>query len=373
MRRRLASRRRAVRELVGGHEHFAVLDSSLSHGRFIRCNSNSCLSEDAVIVLSSLSTRLSMSLVTTPYVGIDVSKLTLQLEGPCARSTGQIANEPVTVQRELTRLRTLYPNLHLVCEATGGYERLVLATAHALAIPITLADPWKVRHFAMGLGWLEKSDAIDAGVLRKYAEAAKVAPTKATDAGYVVLRDWVQLREHYVQRLSDEQTFGQTLANAETRAWVEKRCAQLEIEIEEIEAKISDFLQTQAPELNDRVQTLCLVSGVGLRIATALLAHVPELGSFNDQAIAKLVGVAPIVDDSGLRSGNKHIARGRADARRVLYQAALVAAQHNEHLRPFYQRLRLAGKPAKVALIAVARKLLVFLNSLLKPAFMKPV
>jgi len=309
-----------------------------------------------------------MSSIATPYVAFDVAKRTLQFEGPCRSSTGKILNQAAVLVRELTRLHQLYPTLHLICEPTGGYERLLLATAHALAIPITLVDAWKVRHFALGLGWLEKSDPIDAGLLRRYAQTAELRPTPPPEPAHAQLRDWVQLRDHYVQRLTEEQAFLQSVANAAVQSRVQEECEHLEALLEEVDARISEFLETQAPFLNDKVQTLCLVSGVGLRISTGLLAYLPELGHYTDAAIAKLAGVAPIVDDSGERSGNKHIARGRATARRVLYQAALVAAQHNEYLKPFYQRLRAAGKPAKVALIAVARKLLVFLNSLLKPA-----
>lgn len=313
-----------------------------------------------------------MSAIAIPYVAFDVSKRTLQFDGPCRQSTGKVPNQAEPLVRTLQRLRALYPTLQLVCEPTGGCERLLVATAHALQLPLTLVDAWKVRHFALGLGWLEKSDPIDAALLRRYARTAAVAPTPPADAHHARLRDWVQLREHYVERLGQEETFRQTLGHAQFQARVQEECDHLAALIAELDAQIVAFLQAEAPELNDKVQTLCLVTGIGLRTATALLAHLPELGRYRDAAIAKLAGLAPIVDDSGQRTGNKHIARGRANARRALYLAALVAAQHNEHLQPFYRRLRLAGKPAKVALIAVARKLLVFLNSLLKPAQLQP-
>jgi transposase len=313
-----------------------------------------------------------MSPVAIPYVGFDVSKDTLQFGGPCCQSTGKVANEATALRAKLVALVKLHPALHVVCEPTGGYERLLMTTARELAIPVTLVDAWKVRHFALGLGWLEKNDRLDAAVLRQYGLTAAVAPTPPGERNHEVLRDWVQLREHYVARLSEEQTFAHTLRNAKIQARVLEECTRLENLIEELDAEIVRFLETEAPALNDKVQTLCLVQGVGLRIATGLLAHVPELGHYSDGAIAKLVGVAPIVDDSGERTGNKHIARGRASARRVLYQAALVAAQHNEYLQPVYCRLRAAGKPAKVALIAVARRLLLFLNLILKPAALAP-
>src|SRR2546423_12334863 len=110
-----------------------------------------------------------MSPIATPYVAFDVSKRTLQVEGPCRESQGKIQNEAAAIMRELRRLRRLYPALHLVCEATGGYERVLVRAAQTLEIPLTFADPWEGRHFAMGLGWLEKSDPIDAGIIRRHA------------------------------------------------------------------------------------------------------------------------------------------------------------------------------------------------------------
>jgi transposase len=308
-----------------------------------------------------------MSSSATPYVAFDVAKRTLQFEGPCRRSTGRVPNQAAALVRTLTQLRQLHSALHVVCEPSGGCERLLVATARGLGIPVTLVDAWKARHFALGLGWLEKSDPLDARLLRRYALTAELRPTPPADQAHARLREWVQLREHYVQRLSEEEVFCQSLGNPQMQSRVQAECAHLEALIEELDAQIAQFLETEAPLLGDKVQTLCLVSGIGLRLATGLLAHLPELGHYRDAAIAKLAGLAPIVDDSGERTGNKHIARGRAAVRRLLYQAALVAAQHNEHLKPFYRRLRAAGKPAKVALIAVARKLLLFLNSLLKP------
>jgi transposase len=313
-----------------------------------------------------------MSPLATSYLACDVSKRTLQFDGPCAQTTCQIANHSTAVLPALRHWHQLHPGLHLICEPTGGYERVLRAAAQVLEIPITLVDPWKNRHFALGLGWIEKSDRIDARLLRQYAQTANPAPTPAPDTAQAHLRDWVQLREHYVERLRAEQTFLQSLGSAAIRARVKADCQRLEAHIAEVEAHLAAFLETEAPALNDKVQTLCLVESIGLRLATGILAHLPELGSYRDSAIAKLVGVAPIVDDSGERAGNKHIARGRACVRRLFYQAALVAARHNPVLKPFYQRLRAAGKPAKVALIAVARRLLLFLNLLLKPASLQP-
>ena len=145
--------------------------------------------------------------------------------------------------------------------------------------------------------------------------------------------------------------------------------AHLARELARTEEQIASLLaQPQACALQERLQTLCLVCGIGERTGWVLVAWLAELGQCNRRQIAKLAGLAPLNRDSGRFRGERHIAHGRAPVRRALYQAARVAAQHNEHLRPFYQRLRAAGKPAKVAYVAVARKLLIFLNRILADA-----
>jgi transposase len=303
------------------------------------------------------------------YLGVDVAKATLQFDGPCAHSTVEIVNHPRVIAPLLKALRKTYPGLHLIFESTGGCERALQATAHSLGMAFTQVDPWRVRNFARSVGILEKTDAIDAAVLRRYGQAVQPSVTVVQEQTLLTLRSWVQLRDHYVARLREEETFLSSLTEKPLRQIVQAESRHLERLIEKLEAKIQNFLEAQAPALNDKVQTLCLVSGVAWRSATGLLAYLPEMGRCGGQQIAKLAGLAPMADDSGPRDGARHIARGRAPARRVLYMIALVAARFNEHSRRFYSRLRAAGKPPKVAIIAVARKLLVFLNSLLKPAY----
>ena len=145
-----------------------------------------------------------------------------------------------------------------------------------------------------------------------------------------------------------------------------RRLRSLEKEIARVETAIDTLLaQPQAGALGQKAQTLCLVCGIGIRTALVLIGWLSELGSCNRRQIAALAGLAPLNRDSGQYRGERHIAHGRAPVRKALYQAAVVAARFNEHLKPFYERLRAQGKPARVALIAVARKLLVFLNRIL--------
>ena len=315
----------------------------------------------------------STAIAAITAIGVDVAKTSLVFAGPCARSTSSVLNQPAVLRAYLLAIRAAHPAAHLVCEATGGCERLLVATAHALKIPVSVLEPGRVRHFAQSLGRWEKTDPIDAGVLREFGQRMPLKATEQLENNYQVLRDWVQLRDHLVERLKVEQTFLKSLPNAKMQAVIAAECRHLQRQIEKVEAQIETFLQTQAPELGDRVQTLCLVEGVATRGATALLAYMPELGRLEDSATSKLAGVAPLADDSGTREGPRHIAKGRAPVRRILYMLALVAARYNPHLRPYYLHLRAAGKPPKVALIAVARKLLIFLNRILKPAFVEPV
>lgn len=144
---------------------------------------------------------------------------------------------------------------------------------------------------------------------------------------------------------------------------------RINADIAKVEGALRRLLERQdAAALAQRMQAMCLVCGIAEKTAWMLIAELPELGRCNRREIAKLCGLAPLNHDSGKMRGQRHIAHGRAEARRALYQAAVVAAQHNEHLSPYYQRLREAGKPAKVAYIAVARKLVIFLNRILADA-----
>lgn len=299
-----------------------------------------------------------MTTPAIPVIGIDVARAELVLAGaPLAR----IANTPAAVQAFLGALPG--PAL-LVCEATGGYERLLVASAHAAGQSVHVANPRRVRDFARSLGRLEKTDPVDAAVLRRYGEALRPPPTPPADPAHAALRELVDLRS----ALSEEQIrWSNRLAHATAlvRRALTRRLRALAREQTAVEAQIARHLAAH-PVLQDKVQTLCLVPGVGLTTAAVVLAHLAELGRLNRRQAAKLAGLAPINHDSGLHRGEAHIAHGRAALRRALYCAAVVAARWHDELRAFYQQLRARGKPAKVALVAVARKLLLILNALLK-------
>jgi transposase len=306
-----------------------------------------------------------MSTKANDYIGIDVASDLLEVAGALP---AQVKNEPLALRRWLEALKRQHPQAHLICEATGRHHRALQVAAAAAGVPLSIINPRQARDLARSLGQLEKTDAVDAQLLRRLGTTLQPAPTAVPAPALRELQDLVGLRSALVE----EQTAWanrQALLGATAAKLCARRLRTLARELTQIEQAIDAFLATPAAaELATKTQALCLVCGIGVRTAVVLMAWLSELGSCNRRQIAKLAGLAPLNHDSGHWRGHRHIAHGRAPVRKALYQAAVVAARHNEHLRPFYQRLRASGKPAKVAYVAVARKLLVFLNRLLSDA-----
>lgn len=306
-----------------------------------------------------------MSAPAIHYLGVDVAQDTLAVAGA---TPTQVRNQPAALRAWLTTLRSAQPAAHLICEATGRHHHALQIVAAECGVPLSVINPRHARHFARSLGRLEKTDPIDAAVLQRLGQSLQPASTPPPPGGLRQLQDLLVVR----QALVEEQTAWvnrQALLSAAAAKLCVRRQRTLAKELGEVETQIHAFLATPVAEpLLLRVQTLCLVCGVGERIAWSLVAGLAELGQGNRRSIAKLAGLAPLNADSGQWRGSRHIAHGRAPVRRALYQAAVVAARHNEHLKVFYQRLRANGKPAKVAYVAVARKLLVFLNRILRDA-----
>lgn len=298
------------------------------------------------------------------YFGVDVSKEALDFHGPSTQ--GSCPNNPQGQRRLLVRLPK---NAHLVCEASGGYERSLVAAAHKAQVAISVVNPRQVRDFARGLGRRAKTDAIDAKVLGQFgaqvAPAADPTPSKAQ----LALAELVTTRQQLVEERTVvlQQAVHQALPL--TRTLARARLKLLNAQIKKLQAAISATLEKEKP-LAQKAQRLAQIDGVALITAATCVALCPELGSLNKRQVAALVGVAPFNDDSGPRKGQRHIAGGRPRLRRALYMAALTAIRHNPILRRFYQQLRQRNKPAKVALTAVIRKLAILLNYLLKnPSF----
>jgi transposase len=297
-------------------------------------------------------------------VGIDVAKATLDVAwstDPAARR--QITNDETGWAVLVAQVRALQPSV-IVLEASGGYE-IGVATALATAgLPVAVVNPRRVRDFAKALGRLEKTDAIDAGVLAAFAVRVAPAPRPLAEADQADLDALVTRRRQLVDMLTAERN-RVLLARGAVRknllahvAWLEKQVGRTDRDLRtRIEA---------SPVWQVRDQLLQSVPGIGPATSACLLAYLPELGTLTHRQISKLVGVAPLPDDSGTRQGYRSIHGGRAAVRSALYMATVTAVTHNATIRAAYRRWRAAGKRPKVALVAAMHKLLIHLNAMLK-------
>jgi transposase len=300
--------------------------------------------------------------MTTIYAGLDIAKRNLQLH-----LAGRIHDLPNAAagQRRLCKLLAAQPGVHVVCEATGGYERDVVAALHQAAVPVSVLNPARVRHFARATGQRAKTDHIDAAVLSAYGQALQPKPTAPRTEQELQLAELVRRRVQVVEILVAQRQQAERLTVPALRRQAQSLVRRLERDVQQIEAQLQS-LRAEAAALDERMQKLEAITGVGSLTALGVLAELPELGTLNRRQAAALAGLAPHPRESGQWHGRRTIGGGRAPVRRALYMAALVAARSNRQLKEFYQRLRAAGKPAKVALTAVMRKLIVLMNHSLK-------
>src|SRR5499427_3054857 len=298
-------------------------------------------------------------------IGIDVSKAQLVIAVQPTGETWTSETTAAAIEGLVARLRAMTPEL-IVMEATGGYEMPLAAACGAAALPIAVVNPRQVRAFAQALGRTAKTDAIDAAVLALFGARVRPDPRPVPDAATQALAALITRRRQLLemlgaerQRLAQAAPTGPVTRDLRTHIrWLERRLADVDDDIgRAIHA---------SPVWRVQEDLLRTVPGIGPTTARTLLAELPELGRLDRRAIAALVGVAPFNCDSGQHRGRRRIVGGRASVRAGLYMAALVASRRNPTLTPFYRRLRVHGKPPKVALVAVMRKLLTILNAMIK-------
>jgi transposase len=305
---------------------------------------------------------MSPNTTTIIYAGLDIAKSNLQLH--LADRFHDLPNSPAG-HRRLLKLLAAHAAVHLICEATGGYERDVVAVLHQAAIRLTVLNPARVRHFARAQGQRAKTDRIDAAVLSAYGAALRPAATAPRSTLDQQLCELVRRRVQILEMLTAQRQQLDRLQLASLRRQSQSLIRRLERDLIQIE-KLLLQLRQQGSLLDQRAQRLQAIPGVGATTALSVLAELPELGSLNRSQAAALAGLAPHPRQSGQWQGRRTIGGGRSAVRRALYMAALSASQFNCVLKEFYQRLRNAGKPAKVALTAVMRKLIVLMNHALK-------
>lgn len=297
------------------------------------------------------------------YLGLDVSKKTLDCAGPIIDHT-VFDNNRKGHSMLIKFIFALKSHVQIVLEPSGGYERSVTKALQKAGIAVSKVHANKVRSFAKATGKSAKTDRIDAGVLAEFGKVT-LAPVMVPDNE--VLEELAALCD-----CRNALVFSQTRetnrleqAHPRSRRRIKKMIAFITREIRDINLEIKNFIAAHS-DLQKKARRLQSVSGVGSVSAATLLAHLPELGLLNKRKISALCGVAPFNRDSGSFQGQRFIRGGRANVRRVLFMAALSAVRYNQVLRDFYQSLISRGKPKKLALTAVMHKLIVYLNSLLK-------
>jgi transposase len=297
------------------------------------------------------------------FVGIDVSKSTLDV---AMRPDGQswtAANDEQGIWELVCRLRQLQPTL-IVLEATGGFHLAVTAALAAAGLPVAVVNPRQVRDYARAVGRLAKTDTIDAAVVAEFAQRVRPDVRPLPDASTQALNALLVRRRQVVDMLTAE-TIRLHTAQKPIDRQITKHIQWLERQLADLNQQLDDFLRS-SPVWREKDDLLRSVKSVGPVTSMSLLAEVPELGTLNRRQVAALVGVAPFNCDSGQHRGRRRIWGGRARVRAVLYMATLSAVRYNPVIKVFYQRLRNAGKPAKVALTACMRKLLTILNAVLR-------
>lgn len=301
---------------------------------------------------------------TQRFVGIDVSKATLDVAIRPDGTRHTVPNTDDGFDQLVALLQPLDPTL-IVLEASGGYQRRVVAALGLAGLPVAVVNPARAREFARALGRLAKTDAVDAATLAEFADRLRPQARPLPDAQAQQMQELLGRRTQLVgMRTMEKNRLGTALSRTVRRsieahlAWLDEQIGAAE---EELDAAIEHSTVWKAKD-----ELLQSIQGIGPGVARTLLFELPELGTLSREQIAALVGVAPMNRDSGRWSGKRFIVGGRAAVRNVVYMATHAARKWNPILKAFADRLEAAGKPAEVVLIAVARKLLVTANAILR-------
>lgn len=305
------------------------------------------------------------------FVGIDVAKRHLDVHVLPEGKHWRVEYTPKGLADLAGKLGVLDPIL-IVMEASGGYERACADSLAGAGLAVAVVNPRQTRRFAGSTGKLAKTDRIDAEMIARYGQCIKSVHHHKPDPAHAMLTALVARRRQLVaMAIMEKQRCDPSLIHPSLVAGIKQHLRMLEKQCGILQVKIEAIIAAH-PLWSRIAVALQEVKGVGPQTATTLITHMPELGTLNRREIAALAGLAPINRDSGSSRGRRYTQGGRNQIKTALYLAALSAARHHPTLKIFYNTLRQAGKPAKSALIAVARKLLVTLNSIAKTTIQCP-
>ncbi len=297
-------------------------------------------------------------------IGIDVAKAHLDVYDTTTTRHIRFANSRLGIKKCLGHIVSLQPEL-IVLESTGGYElELAIALSDA-SLPAAVVNPRRVREFGRAVGQLAKTDRIDAALLARYAEAIHPQVQTHINAHHLKMKALVARRGQLVKMRTAEINRQEHVRDKDIAHSIKAVIRTIERELEKIEQKLATLIR-QIPELQRKMKLLVTVPGIAEKTATMLITNVPELGQLNRRQLAALIGVAPINRDSGSYRGKRMTGGGRRIVRARLYMPTVVACHHNPVLKAYYQRLLDKRKTKMTALVAVMRKLLVVINTMIE-------
>jgi transposase len=299
-------------------------------------------------------------------IGVDVCKDFLDAHARPAGADQRFDNSPAGIEQLVAWVRTFAPG-RIVFESTGPYQKAAVGALLAAGLPAVVVNARQVRDFARGTGQLAKTDRIDAGVLAHFGEVVVTQVRPLPPQEIVEFRDLCDRRGQLVRMLATERNHRHAAVGASPRVLksIDRHIAHLRKLVDDLEDRM-DRIVAGSDTFRAKDEILQSIVGIGPQVSRTLLVHLPELGQGGRQSITALVGLAPFADDSGAVSRIRHIRGGRAKVRIALYQAAVAAVRYCPSMTAFYASLKARGKATKVALIAVARKLLVLANALLR-------
>ena len=297
-------------------------------------------------------------------IGVDVSKAKLDIANGSQANPETIANDRAAIKTMIAVQVTERAQTLVVVEATGGYERLLVESLQAASVAVAVVNPRRVRDFAKGIGVDAKTDSIDAKLIAHYGEVVQPKAAQPKTKSQKELAALVTRRRQLLKMINMENNrLGQSLPTV--AKFIRESLRSLKKQVKMLDQRIANVVESEKTSTR-KVEIMRSVKGMGPVAISTFVAELPELGELNRGQIAKLVGVAPINDDSGQHSGQRKTSAGRSSVRRVLYMATLVATRFNSRIRGFYQRLLAKGKPKKLALVAAMRKFLTIINTLIK-------
>jgi transposase len=297
------------------------------------------------------------------FVGIAVSTDQRDLACRPEDNRWHVANDSAGIADGLLQLRQLKPTL-IVLEATGGWQGSVVAALAVAKRPCAVVNPRQVRDVAKATGQLAQTDALDAGLIAHVADAVRPTPRPLPDATMQPI-DAVRQRRRQLLELLVAERHRVALAHPAVRDSLARHIEDLQRVIREVDEEIATVIQA-SPAWREQDDLRQSAPGIGPVLSAALQAALPALGPLNQREIATLVGVAPLNDDRGKRSGTRHLRGGHAEIRAVLYMATRTASRAHPVIKTFYQRLLARGKAQKVAMTAAMRKFLIILNAMAK-------